>query len=239
MNGQRIYVKAVFLDAVGTLLQVRGGVGQIYWDKARPHGIKAAPEAIDKAFREVFQNSPPLTFPEAQPGSIRRSEKQWWYDVVSRVFQKVGGIERFDDFFETVFKVFSGSSGWELYPDTEQTLTVLNDRNLTIGVISNFDSRLYPVLSELGIFQLIDSIHISSREGAAKPDTVIFQKAIAEHDLHPQEALHVGDSLSEDVAGARAAGLQAVYLNRNGSRHPEAVLSIRTLSDLIPLVHRL
>lgn len=239
MVDKRIYVRAVFLDAVGTLFQVRGSVGRIYWELARAHGVRATPEAIDKAFSEVFGVAPPLCFPGIQTGSIRRLEKQWWYDVVSRVFQKVGGIERFDDYFESVFKVFSDSGGWELYDDTEQVLGELKNRGLIIGIISNFDSRIYPVLSELGIFRFIDSVHISSREGTAKPDAGIFKKAASEHGLHPREALHVGDSFKEDVTGAQAAGLQAVYLNRDGSSFDGTIPSVRCLTNLLPLVYQL
>jgi putative hydrolase of the HAD superfamily len=239
MVDQRIYVRAVFFDAVGTLFQVRGSVGRIYYDLARSHGVRSTPEAIDKAFKEVFEKAPPLCFPGIQAGSIRKLEKQWWYGVVSRVFQQVGGIERFDEYFESVFKVFSGSGGWELYPDTERVLSELKKRNLTLGIISNFDSRIYPVLSELGIFRFMDSVHISSHEGAAKPDAGIFTKAVSDHGLHPREALHVGDNFKEDVAGAQTAGLQAIYLNRDGSSFETATHSIHRLSDLLPLVHKL
>ena len=239
MIGKPIYVRAVFFDVAGTLLRVRGSVGQIYWELAKPHGVRATPEAIEQAFLSAFAASPPLVFPGVRPGSIRAREKQWWYDLVSRVFHKVGGLERFDEYFESVFKIFSGSRGWELYPETEPVLTALRDRGLIIGVISNFDSRIYPVLSELGVFKLIDSVHISSRIGAAKPDGAIFEKALADHHLHPKEALHVGDSLVEDISGARAAGLWAVYLNRTGKPEPSEVPSIRTLIELLPTVQKL
>jgi putative hydrolase of the HAD superfamily len=234
-----IYVRAIFFDAAGTLLRVRGSVGRIYWELARPHGVQAAPEQIERAFQEVFETSPPPAFPGLQPGLIRRAEKQWWYDVVSRVFHKVGGVERFDEYFERVFGFFASSGGWELYPETEKVLAALKDRGLTVGIISNFDSRIYPVLSQLGIFKLIDSVHLSSLTGVAKPDAAIFKKALDEHALHPKEALHVGDSLKEDIEGAQAAGLWTIYLNRNGLPGPERVPTISTLSELLPVIQKL
>ena len=227
------------MDAAGTLLRVRGSVGLIYWELAKPHGVQATPEVIEKAFLEVVESSPPLAFPGRQQGSVRRLERQWWYDVVSRVFEKVGGLEHFDEYFESVFKLFSGAGGWELYPETQEVLSTLRDRGLIIGVISNFDSRIYPVFSELGIFKYFDSVHISSHEGTAKPDTAIFKKALSEHALHPLEALHVGDSLKEDIAGAKAAGLRAIYLNREGIFPPSEILTIHALTELLPVVYKL
>jgi putative hydrolase of the HAD superfamily len=234
-----IYVRAVFFDAAGTLLHVRGSVGKIYWELAKPHGIQSTPDLIEKAFQDVFETSPPPAFPNLQPGLIRKTEKQWWRDVVSRVFHQVGGIERFDEYFEKVFEFFSSSRGWELYPETKQVLGALKDRGLVIGIVSNFDSRIYPVLSELGIFPLIDSVHLSTHEGSAKPDVAIFKKALEAHSLHPKEALHVGDSFKEDIQGALAAGLGAIYVNRQVSREPEYIPTISNLKDLLPLIQRL
>jgi putative hydrolase of the HAD superfamily len=227
-------VKAVFFDVVGTLIDIRGGVGRIYWDLAKPHGIRATPDEIDRAFARVFGSAPPLAFPQAEPGATRRLEKQWWHGVVSRVFEEVGPLERFDDYFESVFHFFSTPEGWEVYPDSLPVLSALKDRGLIVGVISNFDSRIYPLLSALGIFQCLDSVTISSRSGAAKPDARIFKDALSGHGLLPGESLHVGDSIREDVEGASGAGLRAVHIDR-AHPHPGGNQSvIGSLRDLLP-----
>ena len=233
---ESILVKAVFLDVVGTLIHVRGTVGQIYWEMARSHGVRSSPEAIDRAFGEVFLKAPPLTFPQREAGTTRRLEKQWWYNVVKQVFEKVSPLERFDEYFESVFQAFSDSDAWELYPETLEVLSALKDRGFLICVISNFDSRLYPLLSNLGIFTHIDSVYISSRENAAKPDAKIFENALAQHRLQGTEVVHIGDSLKEDVMGAVGAGLRAIYLNRNGSTQPPEVLAISSLRELLPML---
>jgi putative hydrolase of the HAD superfamily len=233
---QAIYVKAVFFDAVGTLFRVKGSVGRIYRDLARGHAVRATPESIETAFAEVFSTAPPLAFPSGQPGSIRRLEKQWWRDVVLKVFEKVGPLERFDDYFDSVFDAFSRVSAWEAYPETIGVLSGLKERGLKLGVISNFDSRIYPVLSGLGIFKYLDSVHISSRERAAKPSPAIFLNALASHGLHPSEAVHVGDHLAEDVAGAGKAGLRAIWLDRDDRKGDLNTTRIASLEGLLPLV---
>lgn len=235
-----IYAKAIFFDAVGTLFQVRGGVGQIYWEIAKPYGVRATPEAIERAFQEVFPKAPPLAFSRLQSGLLRRSEKEWWRNVVLEVFHRVGMIRRFDAFFEEVFRAFAGIRGWELYPETRETLQHLRKAGFILGVISNFDSRILTVCTDLEIFEYLDSIQISSREGAAKPDPQIFVRALQYHGLLPREAVHVGDSLEEDVKGAVSAGLTPIYLNRDEDAGlPDGVFSIRNLAEIVSSVKSL
>ena len=228
-----IYAKAIFFDAAGTLFRVRGGVGQVYWELARPYGVKATPEIIEQAFQEVFLKTPPLVFSRIQSNLLRHSEKAWWRTVVQEVFRRVGMIRNFEDYFEKVFRAFAGIRGWELYPETRSVLRDLKKTGFVLGIISNFDSRILTVCTDLQIFQFLDSIHISSRTGSVKPDPQIFQKALQHHHLMPHEAVHVGDSVKDDVMGAQSAGLIPVYLNRRQDPDPlEGVLSIRNLSEL-------
>ncbi|HUK55312.1 MAG TPA: HAD-IA family hydrolase [Nitrospiria bacterium] len=232
-----IYAKAIFFDAVGTLFQVRGGVGQVYWEIARPYGVRTTPEAIEDAFQEIFSNAPPLAFSRLQSGLLRRSEKEWWYGIVFKVFRKVGMIRNFDQYFDEVFRAFAGIRGWELYPETREALHDLKKAGFILGVISNFDSRILTVCTDLGIFEYLDSIRVSSREGAVKPDPQIFLKALRHHHLLPREAVHIGDSLEDDVKGAAAAGLKPIYLGRG--RHPDVpggVISIGNLTEILSLV---
>jgi putative hydrolase of the HAD superfamily len=229
-----IYAKAIFFDAVGTLFRVRGGVGQIYWEIAKPYGVKALPEEIERAFQEVFPKAPPLAFSRLQSGLLRRSEKEWWHGLVREVFDRVGMIRKFDEYFEEVFRVFSGIRGWELYSETREVLQRLRKAGFILGIISNFDSRILTVCTDLEIFEYLDSIQISSREGAAKPDPQIFWKALQHHGLLPREAVHVGDSLEEDVRGADAAGLIPIFLNRDPDpKSPEGVVLIRNLNEIL------
>lgn len=235
-----IYAKAVFFDAVGTLFRVRGGIGQIYWEIAKPYGVKASPEAIERAFQEVFPKAPPLAFSRLKAGLLRRSEKEWWRGVVQDVFRRVGMIRKFDDYFEEIFRAFAGIRGWELYPETREALQSLRKAGFILGVISNFDSRILTVCTDLEIFEYLDSIQISSREGAAKPDPQIFRKALQHHGLLPREAVHVGDSLEDDVRGAGEAGLIPIYLMRDQDPDkPEGVVSIHNLTEILSWVKRL
>jgi putative hydrolase of the HAD superfamily len=235
-----IYAKAIFFDAVGTLFRVRGGVGQIYWEVGKPFGLRASPEMIETAFQEVFKEAPPLTFSRLQSGLLRRSEKDWWRNIVLEVLNRVGMIRRFDPYFDELFRVFSGIRGWELYPETRETLQSLKKDGFILGIISNFDSRILTVCTDLEIFEYIDSIQISSREGVAKPNPEIFHRALEQNNLLPREAIHVGDNLEEDVTGARAAGMIPIYLDRaGGANGPEGIYSISSLVEILSTVRPL
>ena len=154
-------------------------------------------------------------------------EKHWWRKLVQEVFAGFGGFPQFEDYFEEIFDFFRTAAAWELGADTKVTLTALKQHGLRVGVISNFDSRLYDVLQALGLLAYFDSIHISTEVGAAKPEAAIFAAALQANHLTAPQALHIGDSFREDVQGAQAAGLQAIWLKRE----PDA----STTSDVRPV----
>ena len=76
----------------------------------------------------------------------------------------------------------------------------------------------------------------ASRAGHAKPSREIFQSALRLYDLKPHEAMHVGDSLENDAAGAARAGLEAVWLNRNGGGTAQLFSQVRSLREILSLV---
>jgi putative hydrolase of the HAD superfamily len=235
-------IRVVFFDAADTLFHVQGSVADIYLEQAVQFGFPRTPEslgAIKQAFSRAFREAPPPVFAATEPAQIKQSERLWWFDVVHNVFYRVGMFDRFDDFFERVFQVFEDPGSWRLYPETAATLARLKEQGLELGIISNFDSRLFSVMRGLGIAQAFDTVTISSLAQAAKPAPKIFQLALDKHAVDPEEALHIGDSLRDDVEGATRAGLHAVLLDREGRHQSSGVRTIRTLDELVSLLDRL
>jgi putative hydrolase of the HAD superfamily len=228
-------LQVIFFDAAGTLFRVKGSVAEIYLSYAEKYGVKRTTEtlaAVSAAFRRAFQDAPPPVFAADDPVRMKQCERLWWFDVVHNVWYRVGIFERFDDYFEEVFQAFDGPQLWELYPETLTVLKHLKERGLELGIISNFDSRLFSVLRGLGLLDLFDSVTISSLAHAAKPAPRIFKHALSKHACDPPEAVHVGDHLREDWEGARAAGLHAVLLDRDQERPGPVSPIIKTLDDL-------
>lgn len=235
-------IRVVYFDAADTLFHVKGSVAEIYLQHAVQFGFPQTQEslaAIKQAFSRAFREAPPPIFAATEPAQLKQSERLWWFDVVHNVFYRVGMFERFDDFFDRVFEVFEDAGSWQLFPETLSTLTSVKASGMELGIISNFDSRLFPVMRGLGIADLFDTITISSLAQAAKPSAKIFQLALDKHAVDPEEALHVGDSLRDDVEGAGKAGLHAVLLDRQGRSQSAGVRTIKSLDELMPLIERL
>ena len=234
-------IRVVFFDAADTLFHVQGSVAEIYLRHAVEYGFSQKPDslvAIRHAFSRAFREAPPPVFAATEPARIKQSERLWWFDIVHHVFYRVGMFERFDEFFDHVFRVFEDHRSWRLFPETASTLTRLKARNLELGIISNFDSRLFTVMRGLGIADAFDTVTISSLAHAAKPAPRIFQIALEKHAVDPEETLHIGDSLRDDVEGATKAGLHAALLDREGRWQKAGVRTIKSLEELFPLLDR-
>lgn len=235
-------IRVVFFDAADTLFHVRGSVAEMYLHHAAQFGFHQKPDSATKiaeSFRRAFQEAPPPVFAVTEPAQIKQSERLWWFDIVHNVFYRVGMFQRFDEFFEQVFQAFEDHRSWRLFPETTAVLAQLKARNLELGIISNFDSRLFTVMRGLGIADSFDTVTISSLAQAAKPAPKIFHLALEKHAVDAEEALHVGDSLREDVEGAKKVGLHTVLLNRNEAQQRGNIQVIRNLQELFPLLERL
>ena len=103
------------------------------------------------------------------------------------------------------------------YPDAVPALDDLRGRGLTLVVVSNWDCSLEAVLDGCGLAGMLDGVVTSAGAQSRKPDSGIFRMALELADCEPAEALHVGDAPEEDGAGARAAGLRALIVDRDGS----------------------
>jgi putative hydrolase of the HAD superfamily len=197
--------RAVLFDAAETLFTTKGSVGEIYAGVARKYGSQASPEDIQAAFLNHFRGAGPLTAAD---------QKRWWRDVVYRVFNQVGMFDNFDRFFDEVYDRFRDSQGWVLFPETLTVLEQLKQWRLKLGIISNFDSRIYSVLDSLGIRQFFAAVVLSSETGYSKPDPEIFVAASSAIGIDPSEALFVGDSPHDDVEAAIRAGFSAILIDR-------------------------
>ena len=212
--------QVIFLDAVGTLFGVAGSVGEIYSDISRQHGIDVEPEALNQSFFRAFQAAPEMAFPNSDPLTIPQQEYDWWRAIAQQTFSSAGVIDRFvdfDGFFADLYAHFATAAPWVVYPDVLAALKRWQQQGIDLGIISNFDSRLYRVLVELNLGDYFSSITLSSEAGVAKPDPLIFATALEKHHCDSAQAWHVGDSRTEDVEGARAAGLRGIWLRRPDS----------------------
>ncbi|MEG4345935.1 HAD-IA family hydrolase [Microcoleus sp. A003_D6] len=216
--------KIIFLDAAGTLFDVRGSVGEVYRQLAKSFEVTVNSQELNAAFSQSFASASPMAFPGIEAAKIPELEFEWWQTVSAKAFQIAGVFHQFSDFskfFAELYAHFATAEPWFVYPDVFPALNKWQKQGIELAVVSNFDSRLYPVLKALNLAEYFTSVTISTEVGAAKPQSQIFTAALQKHNCIAENVLHIGDSFKADYCGAKAAGLKAIWLNRE----PEKVES--------------
>jgi len=117
-------------------------------------------------------------------------------------------------YFEELFESYADPAAWKVYPEAGEVLSQLATQGKRLFVLSNFDSRLIPVLEGHGLADRFEQIIYSSATGHAKPSPEIFRYASKAANLPPERCLHVGDDPIADWQGAASAGFQFYQLDR-------------------------
>ncbi len=118
---------------------------------------------------------------------------------------------------------------FELYDDVVPVLAELKKRGLKVGLVSNTSRDLDAFVHHFGIE--VDAWISSGSHGKVKPSPLIFAAALELLEVEAADAVMVGDSLEDDVEGARACGMRAILLDRAG-RFPEQTSRIESLREL-------
>ena len=105
-----------------------------------------------------------------------------------------------------------------------------------IAVVSNnLLEEQQDKLRTCGLDRFVDVLVVSEEAGVSKPHPVIFRLALDRLNVAPGEAVMVGDSWEADVAGARAAGIRAIWLNPLGAPAPAGEVAVTELRSLDPV----
>jgi HAD superfamily hydrolase (TIGR01509 family) len=102
------------------------------------------------------------------------------------------------------------------YPDAVPALEGLRELELKRVCVSNWDCSLGTVLERCGLAAHLDGAVSSAEAGAQKPEPEIFEAALRFAGVEALDVVHVGDTREEDIAGAEAAGIRALLLDREG-----------------------
>lgn len=210
--------KAIFFDAGGTLLHPYPSVGEIYAEVGKRYGSPATAAQLEHSFREVWLKHDGLS--RLASHSNENLERNFWKTLVREVFDACGGVNNFDDFFHELYDLFARPEVWRLYPDVENLLKDLKKQGKKMGIVSNWDSRLFHICEGLELNQYFDFIIASAVFGASKPSTKIFEEALRRSGVNAAEAVHIGDSFKDDIEGAHGAGLSAILIDRHPKSRP-------------------
>ncbi|MDB6108655.1 MAG: HAD-superfamily hydrolase [Pedosphaera sp.] len=136
-------------------------------------------------------------------------------------------------FFPELHDRFREPDAWQIFDDVLPTLHELAALGINLGIISNWDDRLVPMLKSLGLNKYFEAMIVSCDVGFSKLSPVIFEQAAKKLGVPPGSILHVGDSLDADVAGAKAAGFASVLIDRTLREDvPGRIKSLRRLEGM-------
>lgn len=201
--------RACLIDALGTIVRLLPP-----WERLDPALVAGIP--ADRV-RDAFRAEMSFYAANAQSGrdaeSLAALREQSAAVLSAGLGRRIGVAEMMD------------AIAFEPYPDAGPALAALRERGLRLCCVSNWDYGLGEVLEQIGIADALDDIVTSAAVGARKPDPAIFTAALAVVGCAAADAIHVGDS-AEDVAGARAAGIDVLRIDRDGGADVSSLAEI-------------
>lgn len=207
-------IRAIFVDAGGTLLHPREPVGMTYARAARKRGISAGPVRTEQRFRLAWKRA--AATPQAGDG------RTFWRPIVAESLQS-------DDpaLFESLYLWYAQPRAWWVDTEALRVLGHLSRQGIRLGILSNWDTRLRELYLGFALDRLFPYLVCSAEVELAKPDPDIFRLACRVAGVAPNEAVHVGDDPELDVAGASRAGLVGLsFDDERGWRGLESEIAI-------------
>lgn len=208
--------EAIFFDMGSTLVAPAERVPPAEaWARALAQlGCVVAPAALAAAHACAVQEmaavlQPP---PEGRPEELG-AHVAVWSEVYRRILRDTGLTGDLEQAVAAMWDVWLADV-WKVYPEVPEVLRALAAQGYRLGIISNWTSTLEETCRRLGLACFCTVIVASAMVGYAKPHPRIFQAALDRAGVRPEQALYIGDRYDTDVAGARAAGMDALLLQR-------------------------
>jgi putative hydrolase of the HAD superfamily len=126
----------------------------------------------------------------------------------------------------------------ETFADAAPALDALAGRYSLVLVTNGASCLQREKLAASGLADRFNAVVAGGDVGVGKPDRAIFERALDAVGARAPDAVMVGNSLEKDVDGATAAGIRAIWVNRNGEPGPSDVLAVRDLGELPALLSR-
>lgn len=222
-------VGAVLLDVGGVL--VLPGDAEVVAAGARA-GIAVDPGRLDAAHYAAIA------------AWDRSTEVELWRPYVAAYYEALGvPAARLLEALPMLLAAFRSTIWSRPIAGAAAALRALEQVGIPIGIVSNADGRVEPLLRELGVCQVgagpgveVGIVVDSTVVGFEKPDPRIFEVALRALGVTPERTIHVGDSARADVGGAIAAGVTPVHLDPHRLCRDGGHAHVAALADLIPLV---
>jgi putative hydrolase of the HAD superfamily len=222
-------VRAVFFDAVGTVIHPAPAAADAYVAIGRRFGSRLAPDEVRRRFSASFKRQE-----EHDLRSGLRSDEQReldrWRQIVAEVLDDVADL---NGCFDALYDHFARPGSWRCEPGTAEVLDALRQAGYQVGLASNFDSRLRLVVEGLSELAAARQMAISAEIGWKKPAPRFFATLCELAGAEPERVLLVGDDPDNDFAGARCFGLHALLFDPAGRSALPPEQRIGSLRELI------
>ena len=212
---------------MGTLLHLRPPASELRRQLAERFGLEVTLEQAGTAIRAEIAYYRMHMLDGRDPASVNALQRRCARELRAALPPAFAEID--DD---AMTAALLAALQFEAFSDAPGALAAVRARGWRVVVVSNWDQSLGSVLARVGLDALLDGVVTSAEVGAAKPDPRIFMAALELAGVSAGQALHVGDSLEEDVAGAHAAGIEVVWLNRGRADLPSRARRVVEITGL-------
>lgn len=227
--------EALTLDAGHTFLFPNPSLGEMYARKLKAYGLAIEADWVNRNF--------PLAWAAARDaknglvyGTTHAEGLQFWIEVNRQLLAHTTlESAELTAFVTDLYDCYARGDSWRVDPDLDRLLDHCRQLAIPVALISNWDQRLRELLTDLGLVDRFHTLVISAEVGREKPDAEIFAHALHELDRPADTALHVGDSWREDILGAHAAGMKALWLAPPGSSLPSPLPGVARATGLADL----
>ena len=219
--------RCLLIDAMGTIVGLEPPASRLRAELARRYGVEISLEQAQHAIGEEIRYYRAHMHEGRDAAEVRTLRARCARVLGAALGDSAEGLGG-----DALTEALLAALHFSVFDDAPGALRDARSRGWRVVVVSNWDASLSEVLARLGLGPLLDEVVTSAGAGAGKPDPAIFRYALDLAGGRPAAALHVGDSLDEDVGGARAAGIEPVWLNRDGRAAVQGVRTITTLDEL-------
>jgi putative hydrolase of the HAD superfamily len=157
-------------------------------------------------------------------------DEEIWVLFTQRIIEGMGGRGDTYGCAAEMTRAWEHAHHFDLFDDVLPTLDALRERGLRLGLLSNTARDLELFVQHHGL--AVDAVLTSRLHGKTKPHAAIFLRMLELLGVRPEEAAMIGDTLEDDVEGARSVGMRAVLVDRDG-RYPEVEERLDDLRGLL------
>jgi len=234
-------IRTVFFDAGFTLLHPSPSIVAICQQVCEELGLHVDLNRLQLGMESAenfrFRQSQSNRHTWADEQAIAEFWLSYYMSLLQPLFAE-HDAPRLDELVHAISKEFEKHTNWQLYPDVKPTLEAFQAKGYSLGVISDWNIALGPLLRLFNLTQYFDCLIISAVARHAKPSPTLYDMALERANAIPDYTIHIGDSYIHDVLGARSVGITPILLDRADTLTENKVdcLLVHSLYELLDLL---